>query len=114
MTHVVTEACIKCKYTDCVVVCPVDAFREGKNMLVIDPAECIDCRVCIPECPVDAIYAPEDVPSTLQHYFALNAELTKRWPVITHKRAPLPDADEWAKVQDKAALLDRRAQNEKE
>ena len=59
MTHVVTEACVRCKYTDCVAVCPVDAFREGRNMLVIDPDECIDCAVCIPECPVDAIFRGE-------------------------------------------------------
>ena len=63
MTHVVTESCIRCKYTDCVDVCPVDCFREGPNMLVIDPDECIDCAVCIPECPVNAIYAEEDVPA---------------------------------------------------
>ncbi|MEO6659294.1 MAG: ferredoxin FdxA, partial [Burkholderiaceae bacterium] len=86
MTHVVTEACIKCKYTDCVDVCPVDAFREGPNMLVIDPDECIDCQVCIPECPVDAIFAGEDVPAHQQQFFQINAELAPHWPVITRKK----------------------------
>ncbi len=75
MTHVVTEQCIRCKYTDCVDVCPVDCFREGPNMLVIDPDECIDCAVCIPECPVNAIYAEEDVPADQVAFIKLNAEL---------------------------------------
>lgn len=75
MTHVVTESCIRCKYTDCVDVCPVDCFREGPNFLTIDPDECIDCAVCIPECPVNAIYAEEDVPADQQHMTKLNADL---------------------------------------
>ena len=112
MTHVVGEACIKCKYTDCVDVCPVDAFREGKNMLVIDPDECIDCGVCIPECPVEAITTEEDVPQSQLEYIALNAELAKQWPTITRTRASLPDADEWAKVEDKKELLDRRGESD--
>ncbi|MEX8517828.1 MAG: ferredoxin FdxA [Leptothrix sp. (in: b-proteobacteria)] len=95
MTHVVTESCIRCKYTDCVDVCPVDCFREGPNFLVIDPDECIDCAVCIPECPVNAILPEEDVPANQQKYIALNAELTKLWPSITKRKAALPDADEW-------------------
>ena len=77
MTHVVTENCIKCKYTDCVDVCPVDCFREGPNFLVIDPDECIDCAVCIPECPANAIYAEEDVPQDQLNFIALNAELAR-------------------------------------
>ncbi len=112
MTHVVGEACIKCKFTDCVDVCPVDAFREGKNMLVIDPDECIDCGVCIPECPVDAITTEEDVPQSQLEYIALNAELARRWPVITRTRSALPDAAEWAQVEDKKALLDRRGEDD--
>ena len=80
MTFVVTEACIRCKYTDCVDVCPVDAFREGPNFLVIDPDECIDCAVCGPECPVNAIFAEEDVPSDQRQFTALNAELAREWP----------------------------------
>ena len=78
MTHVVTESCIRCKYTDCVDVCPVDCFREGPNMLVIDPDECIDCAVCIPECPVNAIYAEEDVPADQIAFIKINAELATR------------------------------------
>ena len=77
MAHVVTEPCILCKYTDCVDVCPVDCFREGPNFLVIDPDECIDCAVCIPECPTNAIMAEEDVPEDQQEFIALNAELAR-------------------------------------
>ena len=110
MTHVVTEACIKCKYTDCVDVCPVDAFREGPNMLVIHPDECIDCQVCIPECPVDAIFAGDDVPTDQQQFFQINADLAPRWPVITRKKPPPADADEWAKVKDKLELLDTKGE----
>ena len=76
MTHVVLESCIRCKYTDCVDVCPVDCFREGPNMLVIDPDECIDCAVCIPECPVNAILPEEDVPNDQLAFLKLNAELS--------------------------------------
>ena len=108
MTFVVTESCIKCKYTDCVDVCPVDAFREGRNMLVIDPDDCIDCAVCVPECPVEAIFAEEDVPADQQRFIAENASLSGQWPVIARVKPALPDADQWAKVRDKRALLDRR------
>ena len=66
MTYVVTESCIKCKYTDCVDVCPVDCFREGPNFLVIDPEECIDCTLCVAECPVEAIFAEDDVPDAIE------------------------------------------------
>jgi len=109
MTHTVTEACIKCKYTDCVDVCPVDCFREGPNFLTIDPDECIDCAVCIPECPVNAIYAEEDVPADQQHMTALNAELAKlpTWKSITKRKGPLPDADEWKDKTDKLGLMVR-------
>jgi ferredoxin len=92
MTHVVLESCIRCKYTDCVDVCPVDCFREGPNFLTIDPDECIDCAVCIPECPVNAIVPEEDVPGDQQHMIPLNAELAKGWPSITKRKAPLPDS----------------------
>jgi ferredoxin len=104
MTHVVTEACIRCKYTDCVDVCPVDCFREGPNFLVIDPDECIDCAVCIPECPVNAILPEEDVPANQQSYIALNAELSQKWPSITKRKDALPDADDW---KDKTGKLDQ-------
>ena len=107
MTFVVTKSCIRCKYTDCVDVCPVDAFREGPNFLVIDPIDCIDCAVCVPECPVNAIYAEEDVPSDQQDFTPLNAELAKKWPTITRTKPSLPDADEWAQVKDKRAELKR-------
>jgi ferredoxin len=106
MTYVVTEACIKCKYTDCVDVCPVDCFREGPNMLVIDPDECIDCTLCVAECPVEAIYAEDDVPDREREFIAINAELAKVWePIIEKKNAP-PDADEWAQVSAKRELLE--------
>jgi ferredoxin len=107
MTHVVTESCIKCKYTDCVDVCPVDCFHEGPNMLVIDPDECIDCAVCIPECPVNAIFAEEDVPEDQREWTALNAELTKGWPVITDKKDALATAEEFKDVRDKKQYLER-------
>ena len=83
MTYVVTEGCIKCKFTDCVDVCPVDCFREGPNFLAIDPYECIDCAVCVPECPVNAIYAEEDVPADQIHMIKLNVDLARSgWPSI--------------------------------
>lgn len=107
MTHVVTESCIRCKYTDCVDVCPVDCFREGPNFLAIDPDECIDCAVCIPECPVNAIYAEEDVPADQQQFVAMNAELAKKWPSITRMKAHSADADEWKDVKDKLQYLKR-------
>jgi ferredoxin len=108
MTHVVSESCIKCKYTDCVDVCPVDAFREGRNMLVIDPDECIDCALCIPECPVDAIHAEEDVPADQRDFIAENAALAKKWPMIARIKPAPVDAGHWAGVKDKRGLLDRR------
>ena len=107
MTYVVTESCINCKHTDCVDVCPVDAFREGPNFLVIDPDECIDCTLCVPECPVDAIYAESDVPSEMQHYTALNHELAATWKPIVEKKAALPEADKWSRIKEKFALLQR-------
>ncbi len=107
MTYVVTEACIKCKYTDCVEVCPVDCFHEGANMLVIDPEECIDCTLCVPECPVDAIYAEDDLPEDQGEFLELNAELAKAWPVITEMKPAPTDAAEWEKVKNKRQHLER-------
>jgi ferredoxin len=107
MTHVVTENCIKCRYTDCVDVCPVDCFRVGPNFLAIDPDECIDCAVCVAECPANAIYAEEDVPSDQQAFTALNAELARGWPSITKTIPPLADADDWKDKGDKLKLLER-------
>lgn len=107
MTYVVTESCIKCKYTDCVEVCPVDCFHAGPNFMVIDPDECIDCTLCVAECPVEAIYAEDDLPENQRHFIALNAELSKTWKTIVEKIDPPEDADEWAKVKDKKNLLER-------
>lgn len=105
MTHVVTDSCIRCKYTDCVDVCPVDCFREGPDFLVIDPDECIDCAVCIPECPVNAIYAEEDTPGALQSFVEINQRLSKQWPSITKRQDPLPDAERWKDVNNKLAQV---------
>jgi len=99
VTYVVTEACIKCKYTDCVEVCPVDCFFEGENMLVIDPDICIDCGVCELECPIEAILP--DTRDDAAAWLELNNEYSKKWPNITRKKEPPPDADDWAKVQRK-------------
>ena len=107
MTYVVTESCIRCKYTDCVDVCPVDCFREGPNFLVIDPDECIDCTLCVAECPVEAIFAEDDVPPEQVKFTAINAELAKLWkPIIERKPAPA-DADDWKDVAEKAQYLER-------
>lgn len=107
MTHVVTENCINCKHTDCVEVCPVDCFHEGPNFLVIDPDECIDCTLCVDECPVDAIYAEGDVPSDQSLFIKINAELARQWPVITVKKPAMPDAAAWDGKPGKRDLLIR-------
>jgi len=99
MTYVVTEACIKCKYTDCVEVCPVDCFYEGDNMLVIHPDECIDCGVCEPECPADAIKA--DTEPGLEKWLALNAQFAAVWPNISEKKEALSDAEDFEGVEGK-------------
>lgn len=109
MTYIVNEACIKCKYTDCVSVCPVDCFYEGDNMLVINPDECIDCGVCEPECPADAI-RPDTEPGT-EFWVDFNREWSYKWAdnVITEQKDPMPDADEWNPVKgytgDKGSLF---------
>ena len=109
MTYVVTEACIKCKYTDCVDVCPVDCFREGPNFLVIDPDECIDCTLCVAECPVEAIFAEDDVPADQQSFIELNAVLSRHpgWTPIVVKKDPPADHADWTAVTDKLQYLDR-------
>lgn len=94
MTYVVTDACVKCKYTDCVEVCPVDCFYEGEDMLVINPEECIDCGVCVPECPVDAIKAEADS-DDLMIWIERGHKLSKVWPQITLKKPAPPDADKY-------------------
>jgi len=103
MAYAVTEACIRCKYTDCVAVCPVDCFYEGETMLVINPDECIDCGVCEPECPAEAI-----IPDTAEgsaRWVALNGRLAAQWPGITDKRDAPADANDWKGVPDKLQFL---------
>jgi len=102
MTHVVTDNCIKCKYMDCVEVCPVDCFYVGDNMLVIHPDECIDCGVCVPECPAEAILPDSDLPPD-SHWFGLNREYAGLWPNILARGEPPPDADAWNGVPNKFA-----------
>ena len=98
MTFVVTEACIKCKYTDCVEVCPVDCFYEGENMLVINPDECIDCGVCEPECPAEAILPESD---KLVKWLEVNRQYASQWPNITKKKDALAEAEEFKGVANK-------------
>jgi len=107
MTFVVTENCIKCKYMDCVEVCPVDCFHAGPNFLVIDPDECIDCTLCEPECPANAIYSEEELPAGQEQFLALNAELARQWPVISERGTPPADAKEWDGKPDKLKLLEK-------
>tara|TARA_R110002110_G_scaffold65206_4_gene180026 strand:- start:110408 stop:110731 length:324 start_codon:yes stop_codon:yes gene_type:complete len=106
MTFVVTDNCINCKYTDCVEVCPVDCFHEGPNFLVIDPDECIDCALCEPECPAEAIVAEDDLPESQEHFLELNAKKSRDWPVITAHKDPMPEAQKWDGIKDKLKLLE--------
>lgn len=101
MPYVITEPCVKCRYTDCVSVCPVECFHEGENMLVINPEICIDCGACVPECPVDAIFWDQDVPEKWTRYVDLNKRLAESWPLITEPKPPLPTAEEFAAIEDK-------------
>lgn len=103
MTFVVTDICIKCKYTDCVEVCPVDCFYEGENMLVIHPDECIDCGVCEPECPIEAII-PDSDPRAAD-FLELNREYSEKWPVLTRKIDALPEAEEYKDKTGKMAYF---------
>ena len=107
MTFVVTESCIKCKYTDCVEVCPVDCFYEGPNFLVIDPDECIDCALCEPECPVNAIVSEDDLNDEQRQYLELNAERAAVWPNITAKKEAPEDAKAWESVENKLDHLEK-------
>jgi ferredoxin len=96
MPFVVTEKCIKCRYSDCVEVCPVDCFYEGENMLVINPDECIDCGVCEPECTIEAIKSDEELTADEQKWADINEKFSALWPNITESKGPLPDADAWS------------------
>ena len=107
MAFVVTDNCIKCKFTDCVDVCPVDCFHVGPNFMVIDPDECIDCTLCEPECPANAIFAIDELPEGQEIFAELNAELSQKWPVLTEVQDAMPDADEWNGKQDKLQYLER-------
>lgn len=109
MPFIVTEACIQCKYTDCVEVCPMDCFVEGPNFLAIDPDGCIDCSVCVAECPVGAIVNATEVTEAQRPWIQLNAELAREWRPIRRKQEPLPDHAHWAGVEAKAHLLERSA-----
>jgi ferredoxin len=111
MAYVVTEACIRCKYTDCVEVCPQQAFRDGVNFVVIDPAACANCGLCEMVCPVSAIYPDYRLPETQIRFRELNAELAAQWPPA-RARAPLPDAQDWRKIPEKLHFLDRAAQTD--
>ena len=105
MAFVVTDNCIRCKYTDCVAVCPADAFYEGPNFLVINPNDCIDCDLCPVECPAGAIYQEDEVPPEQQHFIKLNAELSQVWPRITDVKSPPDDAREWDGIENKIDQL---------
>ena len=105
MTYVVTESCIKCKYTDCVEVCPVDCFYEGPEFLVIHPDECIDCGLCEPECPIEAIYADDELPANQIEFVEINARLADVYENITEAREPLPDADNFKDLENKREFL---------
>ncbi|MFY2559842.1 ferredoxin FdxA [Corallococcus terminator] len=106
MAYVVADPCIKCKYTDCVEVCPVNCFYEGANFLVIHPDECIDCGACEPVCPTKAIFPETELPKEWSEYKALNADFATKWPNIAEKKASLADAEEYKEKKDKRALLD--------
>lgn len=109
MAFVVTESCIQCKYTDCVKVCPMECFLEGPNFLVINPDECIDCSICVPECPVDAIVSESEISAEQKHFIQINRDLSRRpdWKRITHSKSPLHDHEKWAAVKDKLGMLER-------
>ena len=107
MAFVVGSPCVGCKDTACVTVCPVDCFYEGPDMLYIDPDECIDCALCEPECPIDAIYSEDEVPDNQLKYIELNAELCMEWPNIVEQKDPLPDSDQWKEVEDKFEMIER-------
>ena len=105
MAFIVTESCIQCKHTDCVEVCPVDCFYEGPNFLVINPNECIDCGLCEPECPVDAIFSEDELPPDQIQFIELKDVLSKVWPNITQIKESLPEAEKYSSIKNKFDLL---------
>ena len=105
MAYVVTESCIKCKYTDCVEVCPVDCFYEGPDFLVIHPEECIDCGLCEPECPVDAIFSEDELPPDQIPFIEINERLSQEWSNISEKKDALPEAEKFGEIKEKISLL---------
>ena len=107
MTYVVTDNCIKCKYTDCVTVCPVDCFHEGGNFLVIDPEVCIDCNLCMPACPADAIFPDNELPEGMEAFIQINSELSRQWPVLKTRKDPPVDAQDWDGITNKLLYLER-------
>lgn len=107
MAFIVGENCINCKHTDCVQVCPVDCFFEGPNFLVIDPDECIDCGLCVPECPIDAIYDECDLPADQIEFIEINAIYSKEWPNIVEMAPAMPDAEDWNGKPNKRELLQK-------
>ena len=107
MTFVVTDNCILCKYTDFVEVCPVDCFYEGPNFLAIDPDECIDCALCEPECPANAIFSEDEVPKGQEVFIQLNEELAQKWPNITEMKEQMPEAAKWDGVEGKIQYLEK-------
>lgn len=109
MAYVVAEPCVKCKYTDCVEVCPVNCFYEGANFLVIHPDECIDCGACEPVCPTKAIFPESDLPEKYAEYKVLNTDFSAKWPNIAEKKPALPEAEEFKDQQNKRSLLDPAA-----
>ncbi|MGF1696440.1 ferredoxin family protein [Vibrio kyushuensis] len=107
MAFVVTDNCIRCKYTDCVAVCPADAFYEGPNFLAISPIDCIDCGLCVPECNAQAIFQEDELADDQKVFIKLNEELAEIWPNITEVKPALDDAEEWDGVPNKLSLLEK-------
>ena len=114
MTFVVTENCIKCKYTDCVDVCPVECFHEGRDMLVIDPDECIDCALCVPECPIEAIFEEDDLPEDQLFFIEINKQLSAKWPVLESMIPAPEDADDWNGMPDKIRFIEDELEKNEE
>lgn len=106
MAHIVAEPCVACKFTDCVAVCPVECFHEGINFLAIDPDVCIDCTLCVPECPTEAIFAADDLPEKWSEYVEINAKYAAEWPTIEAQKDPLPEAEDLKELEEKRELLD--------